>query len=334
MEARHKEIVAVLRTMLAVPDTGPHLSRYWQYCPDQSRDSTDTIGRSVPGLHIDLPPAFTFLEWLYLIDSMAGSGGISGVGRSAFYALLAPLGKLAGMVKGVEQAGHWQGRIQVGRAREFLEHLHQQYKIGAHYTAALGTDLGERYHRAHIPVEVLAALPWNEVTINWIVEADVSEPWYRRKDQATTQALEDLITASFGFDDRLKTLFWETLNPADLVRILPTNRYAALIARLRKERLSDAVLADTFKIAEVVIAAPRWRIERYFAFLFGWLGGVEFPVEASAVRSAVRPPPLPADVVEPRRATPPAPPLEDDGELDAEVELVGADFIEGTEAPE
>lgn len=290
MEPRTKEIAVALRAILAVPGAGPHLSYYWQHCPDQSRPE---VGRQV-----NLPPAFTFLEWLYLIGLECGEDDVlRGIGRQAFYAMLTRVGgKIAVMVEGVEKVEHWRDKIRTGRAEEFLEFVQGQYGIGAYYAGAVPQEIDEEGHRQHIPAEVVAAMPWEEVTLPWILEKDASEPWYCRQDLSTTQALAELVSVSFRFDPQFQRMFWETMGPADLVRTLSSSRFATLIAQLRYELLSDEMLAATFLIPEVVARMPRERIERYLEILWTWLGGVELAVETPVPpRASGAPPPLPAE---------------------------------------
>lgn len=292
---RDREIVAVLRAMLVAPGVGPHLSRYWQYCPSQSAEPMDALGNLLLGKPaIELPPAFTFLEWLYLTGLERGQDGVlRGVGRQAFYTLLASLGPImTRTAPGFETLPVWAARLPGDRAREFPEHLQVMFKIAEHYLAA---EFSETFHRQCIPVEVVAALPWNEVTAPWLVAAKDAELWHRRRDLPTIQLLTLLITASFGFDARFQTAFWDLVGAEDLLALATSEWRLAFHRRMRREglTLSDEVLAANFPIPSVVAHVPAERIERFLAVLWDWLGGSD------------------CILAEERRRTPPPPPPED-----------------------
>lgn len=304
---RYQEIVAVLRAMLAVPGIGPHLSRYWQYCPEQKvlkRNATGDVlytdgpaGARVPEAML-LPPAFTFLEWLYVIglarepNQGQEPGALKGIGRQAFYALLAPLGPIiTRTAPNFEEMPLWLARLPSDRAREFPEHLQVMFRIAEHYLTA---ELAEDSHRQCIPVEVVAALPWNEVTVPWLVEADTSEPWYRKRDPQTVKLIVWLITTSFTFDARFATAFWNAVGVEDLLERAAPDWRRTFHRRMRREGLtfSDAVLAANFPIQGVVAHVPSERIETYLGTLFAWLGGSEFPQQDERTRKTPPMPPL------------------------------------------
>lgn len=294
---RYQEIVAVLRAILTVPGVGPHLSRYWQHCPAQEvpeRKATGEVsytdgshGTCVPKV-VALPPAFTFLEYLFL------------VAPEVFYALLAPT-QTVRVVRGIAAMPMWQGRLAGAdagtQAMRFLQHIAVTFKVHEHY---LATNLPEEFHRQCISAEVLGMLPWREVTVPWLVGQGDPDPWHRKRDEQTIQLLAGLIATSFRFNPRFATAFWDMVGVADLVSALPREHIVPLITRLRREPLSDALLGETFPIPLVVQFVTNERIERFLAVLWDWLGGSDSFLDEERRKTPVprngrEPPPLPKD---------------------------------------
>lgn len=334
---RHNAIAAALRAILGVPGTGPHLSRYYLYCPLPK----EVLPQLFPPYSSEAPSALTFLTMLYLVGLNRGNLMAPGQpGREALYALLRKLGGLANILEGMERFPGRQQRAaeDLPGAIEIMVDLHSQFKVANHYLAALEAELDEAYHRQVIPVAVLARLPW-EVTSAWLVDTQGQPPWYYRTDTPTLHALATLVQTSLGFDERLGAIFWETMGPAELVLALPRDRQMVLLTRLRGERLSDELLAQVFPIPAVVAHVPRERIVTYLQLLLEYLGGAEFPAQAARSQQATPPrqqrispdaapaAPRARSASPPRPPAAPQPPPRGDGEEDATVN-VDADGIE------
>lgn len=270
---RTKFVRAVLEAILG-QGTGPHLSRYFLYCP-------------VPPAGIPSPtPALSFLIWLYHLGLNQENILVDGqVGREAVLALIEAQGAMAQILPRLEQA--WSNNIREGTKTvgDLFAHLHRQYSIGKHYEITVKNgNPSEELHRAVISSEMLTEMPW-EVTRAWLL----GEKWYERADAATATALARFVKASFEFGPAHRAAF---LNKVEIERVLTREALgssapeAAVMRMLRAARagkFTDETILQACPPEAIITRVDRRLVASYLDYILDWLGEDEVEIEIGKV---------------------------------------------------